>query len=154
MFEPLKFDCIYVHDAPVRGRVSISNLLIWYIFFSMSIIISVVSKRLRGDNERFSTMKRCTVISWILPLSEFEPGTSWPEVKSANPSNIRMLPINSWHSLSKTLQLKFNKGQYWCSFPYAPHILTHFFSDFCYLKLKLLIPWNLRWWEFTVLFNP
>ena len=49
-------------------------------------IILVISRRWKGDNERFCAMKCRTVMSWISPPAGFEPGTSWSEVGSANHS--------------------------------------------------------------------
>ena len=64
--------------------------LVCYVPFN---IIKVISRRWKDDDEGLCAMKCHTVMSWILPLEEFEPGASWSEDWSANHLATQMLTL-------------------------------------------------------------
>ena len=51
--------------------------------------ISVISRRWKGEHERFCAMKRRLGSGKISPPAGFEPATPWSEVGSANRSATR-----------------------------------------------------------------
>ena len=59
-------------------------------------IISVISRRWKGEHERLCAMKRRLGSGRLSPPGGFEPATPWTEVGSANRSATRTLLMGKW----------------------------------------------------------
>ena len=115
-----------------------------------------------GDNERLYAIKLRTVMSWIPPLAELEPRTSWSVVGNANHSAIEPTPeirVWKWYPCGVFERVRNAKIPFILSIYKAHYLLSDgtFYMVLClYLrttKTMIRLPWR-RMLNFHGLFNP